>query len=144
MSENPILWILECCVSMACFTKCCTQQVYVSTCATNDFVLIFQQDGAPFHTRPSRKMWSFIHQKALLSSSESGCNPKDYTIRDFFKEEVYRDRAEKFTEQELKDAIVQSWEQITRTDQIWSCLSSCKKRLRLVCDADGGNFVHLL
>ena len=129
---------------MVCFTKRCTQQVYVSTYATDDLVLIFQQDGAPSHTRQSRRMRSFSQQKALLASSESGCNPKDYTIRDFLKEEVYRDRAEKFTEQELKDAIVRSWEQITRTEQIWSCLSSCKKRLRLVCDADGGNFVHLL
>ena len=72
------------------------------------------------------------------------CNPMDYAIWDFFMADVYRDRAEKFTEQELKDAIVRSWEQITRTEQIWSCLSSCKKHLRLVCDAVGGNFVHLL
>ena len=129
-------------MSMACFTKCFTQQVYVSTCATDDFVLIFQQDGAPSHTRPSRRMRSFIHQKALLASSESGCNPKDYTTQDFLKEEVYRDRAGMFTEQELKDTIIRSWEQITRTEQIRSCLSSCKKRLRLVCHTDEGNFVH--
>ena len=46
-------------------------------------------------------------------------------------------------EQELNDAIVQSWERIT-LEQIRSCLSSWKKRLRLVCQADGGHIEHLL
>lgn len=41
------------------------------------------------------------------------CNPMDYAIWDFFMADVYRDRAEMPTEQELKDAIVRSWQRIT-------------------------------
>ena len=47
----------------------------------------------------------------------------DFAICDFLKEDVYRHRAENFTEQELKNAIVRLWERIT-LEQIGSCLSS--------------------
>ena len=71
------------------------------------------------------------------------CNPMDYAIWDRLEGDVYRDWADKFIGQELKDAIVQSWEQIT-LEQIPSYLSSWKKRLGLVCQADGGHIENLL
>ena len=86
-------------------------------------------------------MHTCIHQKGRVASSESELQSN--AIYDLLKKDVYRRRAEKFTEQELKDAIVQSWEQIT-LEQICSCLYSWKKRLRLVCQADGGHIEHLL
>ena len=74
----------------------------VSTCYTDNCALIFQQNGAPFHTsritRPSR----------LIKKHDR--NSMDYAIWDFLKDDVYRYRAARFTEQELKYAIVWLWE----------------------------------
>ena len=93
---------------------------------SDDF--IFQQDGAPSHT--SRITQGHLEEctpvfikKDEWPPQSPDCNPMDYAIWDLLKEDVYRGRAEKFTEQELKDAIVQSWERIT-LEQIRSCLSS--------------------
>ena len=50
---------------------------------------------------------------------------------------------DKFSGDELKEKIRSAWDEIS-LDEIRNCISSWKKRLRLVCSEDGGHIEHLL
>ena len=70
-------------------------------------------------------------------------NPMDYTIWDSLSEKVYKGRTQKFTENELKEKIREKWEEITR-EEVRKSIGSFKKRLRAVCEQNGGHIDHLL
>ena len=67
----------------------------------------------------------------------------EYSISASLKEKVHRGQREKFTVRELKDKITQSWREIDIIE-IQRSISVWKKRLRLVCEQDGGPIDHLL
>ena len=111
----------------------------------NDF--IFQQDGATSHT--SRRTQQHLEEEApaFIKKDEwppqsPDCNPMDYCVWNSLSEKVYEGRMDKFTEEELKTKIKESWKRIT-LEEIHSCISSWKKRLRAVCRENGGPIDHL-
>ena len=111
----------------------------------NDY--IFQQDGAPSHTSRvtqdhlNHESPNFIRKDEWPPQSPD-CNPMDYSIWDSLTNKVYHGRGKKFTEEELKERIRRAWDDIT-IDEIRMCILSWKKRLRAVCQQDGGHIDHL-
>ena len=109
---------------------------------------VFQQDGAPSHNSNATQNYledatpSFIRKDEWPPQSPD-LNPMDYAIWDSLKEKVYANRRDKFTGDELKEKIRSAWDEIS-LDEIRNCISSWKKRLRLVCSQDGGHIEHLL
>jgi len=111
----------------------------------NDYV--FQQDGAASHTSNATQSYlndatpKFIKKDEWPPQSPD-CNPMDFTVWDSLSEKVYADRTKVFTENELKDRIREKWNEIPQAE-IRKCISSWKKRLRAVCNQDGGHIDHL-
>ena len=64
-------------------------------------------------------------------------------IWDALSEKVYSGRTKKFTEEELKARILEKWEEIS-FESVRKSLLSCKKRLWLVDEQDGGHIDHFL
>ena len=56
---------------------------------------------------------------------------------------VYAGRWHKFTEPELKQKILEAWQEISLTE-IRGCISCWEKRLKLVIEQDGGHIELLL
>ena len=112
----------------------------------NDF--IFQQDGAPSHTSNATQTHleqavpHFIKKDEWPPQSPD-LNPMDYTIWDSLSEKVYKGRTQKFTENEQKEKIREKWEEIT-LEEVRKSIGSFKKRLRAVCEQNGGHIDHLL
>ena len=71
------------------------------------------------------------------------CNPMDYAIWDMLSERVYAGRRQKFTETELKQKILEAWQEISLTE-IRGCISCWKKRLKLVIEQDICDIEHQL
>jgi len=109
---------------------------------------IFQQDGAPSHT--SRLTQNHLEQNTpnFIKKNEwppqsPDCNPMDYSIWDSLSQKVYSGRNTKFTETELKEKIIEAWDDIL-LNEVRHSISSWKKRLRVVCQQGGGHIDHLL
>ena len=68
---------------------------------------------------------------------------EDYTILDMLSERVYAGQRHKFTEPELKQKILETWQEISLSE-IWASISCWKKRLKLVIEHDGGHVELLL
>ena len=111
----------------------------------DDFV--FMQDGATSHTSYLTQTFletqnvNFIkkHEWPLMSPD---LNPMDYGILPALRELVYFQRTTPFTEEELKEKISESWNQIPIT-LIQNSVSAWKKRLRAVIKANGKSTEHL-
>ena len=67
----------------------------------------------------------------------------DYTIWDSLCEKIYKGSTQKFTENELKEKIREKREEIT-LEVVRKSIGSFKKRLRAVCEQNGGHIDHLL
>ena len=67
---------------------------------------------------------------------------EDYAIWDMLSERVYAGRRHKFTEPELKQKILEAWQEISLSE-IRASISCWKKGLKLVIEHDGGH-VELL
>jgi len=111
----------------------------------NDY--IFQQDGAPSHT--SRVTQDHLNDESpnFIKKDEwppqsPDCNSMDYSIWNSLTNKVYHGQGKKFTEEELEERIRRAWDDIT-IDEIRMCILSWKKRLRAVCQQDGGHIDHL-
>ena len=112
----------------------------------NDF--IFQQDGAPSHTSNAtqthlEQVVPHFIKKDEWPPQSPDLNPMDYTIWDSLSEKVYKGRTQKFTENELKEKIRGKWVEIT-LEEVRKSIGSFKKRLRAVCEQNGGHIGHLL
>ena len=108
---------------------------------------IFQQDGATSHTAKitqtflSKKKINFIKKDEWPPESPD-LNPMDYAIWPALRDLVYFERTTPFTENELKQKIAESWNKLT-IKAIRKSISSWKKRLRAVGQADGNATEHL-
>ena len=112
----------------------------------NDF--IFQQDVAPSHTSNTtqthlEQVVPHFIKKDEWPPQSPDLTPMDYTIWDSLSEKVYKERTQKFTENELKEKIREKWEEIT-LEEVRKSIGSFKKRLRAVCEQNGGHIDHLL
>ena len=68
---------------------------------------------------------------------------EDYAIWDMLSERVYAGQRHKFTEPELKQKILEAWQEISLTE-IRGCISCWEKRLKLAIEQDGGHIELLL
>ena len=135
-------------VNSECYIKLLDGNLLPDCCTLypdNDF--IFQQDEAPSHT-------SRITQEHLDANTPKfngkddwppqspDLNPMDYHVWDSLSEKAYKGRSTKFTERELKQKIQQCWERIPE-GEIRKATASWKKRVRAVCQENGGPIDHL-
>ena len=82
----------------------------------------------PAQTHLEQVVPHFI-QKDEWPPQSPDLNPMDYTILDSLSEKVYKGRTQKFTENELKENILEKWEEIT-LEEVRKSMGSFKKRLR--------------
>ena len=106
------------------------------------------QDCAPSHT--SRVTQDFLKENVpnFINKNEwppqsADLNPMDYSIWQLLKQKVYYGRKEKFTEAELRNKLLSSWEEIDE-QSIKKSIGRWKKRLNLVVSEEGGPIDHKL
>ena len=107
---------------------------------------IFQQDGAPSHTRRITQAHLEANMPEFIGKDDwppksLDLNPMDYHVWDSLSENVYEGRSKKFTERELKQKIQQCWERIPQWEirkaiASWKCVPA-------VCRENGGPIDHL-
>ena len=95
------------------------------------------------HRRTLNKVVPHFIKKDEWPQQSPDLNPMDYTIWDSLYEKVYKGRTQKFTENELKEKIWEKWEEIT-LEEVRKSIGSFKKRLRAVCEQNGGHIDRLL
>ena len=69
------------------------------------------------------------------------CNPMADARWEMLSEKVYAGRRDKFKKPELKQKILEAWQEINLAE-IQGSASHWKKRLRFVIEQDGGHIEH--
>ena len=106
-----------------------------------------QQDGATCHT--SHETSAYLERNAIpyikkddWPPNSPDLNPMDYCIWNQLSTKVYSGRRMPFTIEELKERIIEAWNELT-LERMRAGITSWKKRLRHVIAADGGSSEHL-
>ena len=135
-------------VNSECYIKLLDDNLLPDCCMLypdNDF--IFQQDGAASHTSRITEEHLDANTPEFIGKDDwppqsPDLNPMDYHVWDSLSEKVYEGRSTKFTERELKQKIQQCWERIP-LGEIQKAIASWKKRVRAICQENGGPIDHL-
>ena len=108
---------------------------------------IFQQDGATCHTANLTQNFLSQQPNRFIKKDEwppmsPDVNPMDYAIWPALMDKVYHQRRAPFTEDELKQKILDCWELLT-IEEMRNAIKKWKKRLRAIVEADGNSTEHL-
>ena len=101
-----------------------------------------QEDQPGTHCKSQREISRDLNVSRTSVRPMTKERIRAYTIWDSLAEKVYKGRTQKFTENELKEKI-RKWEEIT-LEEVRKSIGSFKKRLRAVCEQNGGHIDHLL